>query len=349
MRVMDLFHTNLSKVIRTSSLGETMNTPQASASVFATLTVLGALAEPVAAQNYPEKPIRIVTINAAGGPADLAARLVGDKLSAAFRQPVVVESMVGAAGNLAVAHVARAAPDGYTLVMSGDAAVTTNVTLYRNIPYDPRKDLAPITQVVATPNILTVHPDVPAKTVAELVAYIKANPGKLNYGHGGIGFSTHLAGQVFKLAVGTEIQHIPIRTPAAQMTELLTGRINMCFCNISQVLPQIAEGKLRGLAVTSLQRAAQAPDLPTLHESGFPGFDVTSWFALLAPAGTPAPVIAKLHQEAARALSQPEVRQQYTRLGMNVIANTPAELAAVIRNQIEDRRKLIEAAKIEMQ
>jgi len=326
-----------------------MNTRQASASVFATLAVLTAFAGPGVAQNYPEKSIRIVTINAAGGPADLAARLLGDKLSAAFRQPVVVESMVGAAGNLAAAHVARATPDGYTLLMSGDAAVTTNVTLYRNIPYDPRKDLAPITQVVATPNILTVHPDVPATTVAELIAYVKANPGKLNYGHGGIGFSTHLAGQVFKLAVNTDIQHVPFRTWAAQMTDLLTGRIDMCFCNISLVLPQIAEGKLRGLAVTSLKRAAQAPDLPTLHESGFPGFDVTSWFALLAPAGTPAPVIAKLHQETVRALALPDVRQQFARMGMDVIANTPEELAAVIRDQIEDRRKLIEAAKIELQ
>ena len=152
-----------------------MNTRRAFSSVFAAFAVLVGFAEPGAAQNYPEKSIRIVTINAAGGPADLAARVLGDKLSAAFRQPVVVESMVGAAGNLAAAHVARATPDGYTLLMSGDAAVTTNVTLYRNIPYDPRKDLAPITQVVATPNILTVHPDLPAKTVAELVTYAKAN------------------------------------------------------------------------------------------------------------------------------------------------------------------------------
>jgi tripartite-type tricarboxylate transporter receptor subunit TctC len=318
-------------------------------SVFAALTVVVGFVESGAAQNYPEKSIRIVTITPAGSPADLIARLLGDKVSAAFRQPVVVESVAGAAGNLAAAHVARATPDGYTLLMSGDAAVTTNVTLYRNIPYDPRKDLSPITQVVATPNILTVHPDIPAKTVAELVTYAKANPGKLNYGHGGIGFSTHLAGQVFNLTVGTDIQHVPFRTPTALMTDLLTGRVNMCFCNISQMLPHIAEGKLRGLAVTSIKRAQQAPDLPTLHESGFPGFDVTSWFALLAPAGTPAPVIAKLHQEAVRALALPDVRRQFVSMGMEVVANTPDELAAVIRSQIEDRRKLIEAAKIELQ
>jgi tripartite-type tricarboxylate transporter receptor subunit TctC len=264
-----------------------MNTRWTFSSVFAALAVIVGFAESGAAQTYPEKSIRIVTITPAGSPADLIARLLGDRVSAAFRQPVVVESVAGAAGNLAAAHVARAASDGYTLLMSGDAAVTTNVTLYRNIPYDPRKDLAPITQVVATPNILTLHPDLPVKTVAELVAYAKANPGKLNYGHGGIGFSTHLAGQVFNLTAGTDIQHVPFRTPAALMTDLLTGRVNMCFCNISQVLPHIAEGKLRGLAVTSLNRSQQAPDLPTLHESGFPGFDVTSWFALLAPAGTP--------------------------------------------------------------
>lgn len=318
-------------------------------SVSAAFAVVACFAEPGSAQNYPEKSTRIVTITAAGSPADILARLIGDKVSAAFRQPVVVEAVVGAAGNLAAAHVARAAPDGYTLLMSGDAAVTTNVSLYRNLPYDPRKDLAPITQVVTTPNILTVHPDLPAKTVAELVAYTKANPGKLNYGHGGIGFSTHLAGQVFNLAVGTDIQHVPFRTPSALMTDLLTGRVNMCFCNISQVLPLIAEGKLRGLALTSLKRAQQAPDLPTLHESGLPGFDVTSWFALLAPAGTPAPVIAKLHQETARVLAQPEVRRQFAGMGMEVVANSPDELAAIIRGQIEDRRKLIEAAKIELQ
>lgn len=298
---------------------------------------------------YPEKPIKIVHINAAGGPADVLARLIGDKLTAAWRQPVLVEPMPGAAGNLAVGHVAKAAPDGYTLVMSGDAAVTTNVSLYKNLPYDPLKQLAAITQVVATPNILAVHPDVPAKTVQELVVLAKSPSANLTYAHGGVGFSTHLAGQVFNIMAGTSIQHIPIRTPAALTTDLLTNRVNMCFCNISQMLPLIRDGKLRGLAVTSLQRAPQAPELPTLHESGFPGFDVTSWFALLAPAGTPAPVIAKLHREVVQTLAQPELRERFTAMGMQVIANSPAELTAVIRTQIQDRKKLIDTAKIELQ
>jgi tripartite-type tricarboxylate transporter receptor subunit TctC len=261
---------------------------------------------------YPEKPIKIVHINAAGGPADILARLIGDKLTAAWRQPVLVEPMVGAAGNLAVGHVAKAVPDGYTLVMSGDAAVTTNVSLYKNLPY------------------------------------AKSPSANLTYAHGGVGFSTHLAGQVFNVMAGTSIQHVPTRNPSALITDLLTNRLNMCFCNISQMLPLVRDGKLRGLAVTSLQRAPQAPDLPTMHESGFPDFDVTSWFALLAPAGTPAPVIAKLHNEVVQIVAQPELRQRLTQMGMQVIANTPAELTAVIQKQIQDRKKLIEAAKIEL-
>jgi tripartite-type tricarboxylate transporter receptor subunit TctC len=302
-----------------------------------------------AQSTYPQRPIKIVHINAAGGPADILSRIIGDKLTAAWRQPVVVEPMVGAAGNLAVGHVAKAAPDGYTLVMSGDAAITTNVSLYKNLPYDPLKHLAPITQLVSTPNILAVHPDVPAKTVQELVALAKSPSTKLTYAHGGVGFSTHLAGQVFNIAAGSSIQQIPIRNSAALMTDLLTNRVNMCFCNISQMLPLIREGKLRGLAVTSLERVPQVPELPTLHESGFPGFDVTSWFALLAPAGTPAPVIDKLHNEIIQIVGQPELRQRLADMGMQVVANTPAQLTAVIQKQIQDRKILIEAAKIELQ
>jgi tripartite-type tricarboxylate transporter receptor subunit TctC len=318
--------------------------------LFASISALLASGMHAEAQgNYPEKPIKIVNVNAPGGPGDTLSRLIGDKMTTAWRQPVLVEPMPGAGGNLAASHVAKAAPDGYTLLMSGDAAMTTNVSLYRNLPYDPQKHFAPITQVVATPNIVAVHPDVPAKTVQELVSLAKSPSSKLTYAHGGIGFSTHLSGQVFNTMVGTSIQHVPFRTNAALMTELLSGRVQICFCNISLMLPLIQEGKLRGLAVTSLKRAPQAPDLPTMDESGFRGFDVTSWFALLAPANTPAPVIGKLHSETVQILTQPEMRERLTRMGMQVVANSPAELAAVIRKQIADRKKLIEAAKIELQ
>ncbi len=319
------------------------------ATAMTALTLGAALAcggQAVAQTDYPAKPIRIVSVNAAGGPADLAARLIGDRLSAAWKQPVVVESIVGAGGNLAAAHVAKAVPDGYTLFMSGDAAIVTNISLYKKLPFDPVRDFAPITQVAFTPNILTVHKDVPAKTAQELAALARAQPGKLAYGHGGLGFSTHLAGEVFKSMAKADFQHVPYKAGPALMTDLLSGRIAMCFCNITAVLPQVRDGKVRALATSAPKRSPQAPDLPTMDEAGFPGFDVTSWFALMAPAGTPAPIIEKLYRETSQALAQPELRDRFGKMGMEVVGNSPAEFAAVIKTQIPQRRRVIEAAGI---
>jgi tripartite-type tricarboxylate transporter receptor subunit TctC len=309
----------------------------------ATLACMG---DAAAQGDYPAKTIRIVSINAAGGPADMSARLIGDRLSAAWKQPVVVESIVGAGGNLAAAHVAKAPPDGYTLLMTGDAAIVTNISLYKKMAYDPVRDLIPITQVALTPNILTVHNDVPAKTAQELAAFARAQNGKLTYGHGGLGFSTHLAGQVFKSMAKADIQHVPYKTGQALMTDLLTGRITMCFCNVTQVLPHVREGKLRALAATGLKRSAQAPDIPTMDETGFRGFDVTSWFALMAPAGTPAAIIDKVYRETSQMLAQPDFREKFDRMGMEVVGNSPTEFAALIKAQIPQRRQVIEAAGI---
>jgi tripartite-type tricarboxylate transporter receptor subunit TctC len=231
--------------------------------------------------------------------------------------------------------------------MSGDAAIVTNVSLYEKLSYDPVKDLAPISQVAATPNILVVNNDVPAKTVADLVALARAEPGKLTFAHGGFGFSTHLSGEVFKTMAKIDIQQVAYRTPP--LPDLLGGRVTMCFCNISSVLGLIREGKLRALAVTSPQRSSAAPDLPTMAESGFPGFDVTSWFALMAPAGTPAAIIEKLHAETTRAIAQPDVRQKLANLGMMTIGNSPAEFSALIRTQIPEREKIIKAAGVKVQ
>lgn len=302
----------------------------------------------LAQASYPEKPIHIVHVNGPGGPADILARVIGDRFTAAFGKPVIIDPMPGAAGNLAAAHVAKAAPDGYTLLMSGDAAIVTNISLYEKLPYDPVKDLTPISQIAATPNILVVNNDVPAKSVAELVALARAKPGQLTFGHGGLGFSTHLAGEVFKSMAGIDIQQVPYRGVAA-VPDLLGGRVTMCFCNISSVLGLIREGKLRALAVTSPQRTAELPELPTMAESGFPGFDVTSWFGLMAPAGTPASIIDKLHGEAVRALALPEVREKLKALGMNAIGNSPAEFAAVIRTQLPQREKVIRGAGLKLQ
>ena len=195
-----------------------------------------------------------------------------------------MESRVGAGGSVAAGYVAKAAPDGYTLLMSGDAAMVTNQSLYKSLTYDPVRDLAPISQIAFTTNILAVSNDVPAKTVEELVALARSQPGKLSYAHGGLGFSQHLAAEVFKFTAKLDIEQIPFRGATTVMPDLMTGRVSLCFCNITTVLPLARDGKLRALAVTSLKRSPFAPELPTMAESGFPGFDVNAWFGLLAPA-----------------------------------------------------------------
>jgi tripartite-type tricarboxylate transporter receptor subunit TctC len=295
---------------------------------------------------YPDRSIRIVSINAPGGTADILARLIGDKLSVSLGKPVVVEGMPGAGGSLAAAHVAKAPPDGYTLLMSGDAALVTNISLYDKLAYDPVKDLAPISQVVATPNVLVVPADLPVKTVADLVALGRAKPGTFTFAHGGLGFSTHLSGEMFKTMTQIDMQQVMFRTSV--FPDLIAGRVTMCFCNISQALPLARENKLRALAVTSPKRSPAAPELPSLDESGFPGFDVTSWFALMAPAGTPQPIIDKLYGEMVRILAMPDTRQKLSDLGMEIIGNSPAELAAVIRTQTPQREKLIKAAGVKL-
>jgi len=255
--------------------------------------------------------------------------------------PVVVESAPGAAGNLAAERVARSAPDGYTILISGDAAMTTNVTLYDKLAYDPLKDFAPITLVVDSVNILVVHPSVPAKNVQELVALAKAQPGKLSFASTGSGTSQHLGGELLKSMAGIDILHVPYTGVAQLLPDLLSGRITMQFGNISSLLPLVREGKLRGLAVSSLKRAPLVPDLPTMAESGFPGFEATAWFGMLAPAGTPEAIVGKLHQETVRALALPDVRAKLTDLGLIIVGNTPAEFGAQIRAEIPKKGKIV--------
>jgi tripartite-type tricarboxylate transporter receptor subunit TctC len=293
------------------------------------------------AQTWPDKPIRILVGFAAGGPADITARLIGDRLSEAWGKPVIVENVTGAAGNLATDRVAKSAPDGYTLLAAASATIVTNPSLYQKLPFDPVKDLAPITQAAYTPNILAVHPDVPVRSVQELVAYARANPGKLSFGSAGIGTSQHLAGELFKTMAGLDIQHVPYRGIAAVMPDLIAGRLTMAFGNISAVLPFVRDGKLRPLAVTSARRYASVPDLPTMIETGFPGFDSTAWFGLMAPAGTPPDIIEKVHRESVRILALPDVRARFAALGIEVIGNTPAEFAAVIAAETPQWAKLI--------
>jgi tripartite-type tricarboxylate transporter receptor subunit TctC len=317
-------------------------TKRLAASLAALLLSLGG----ATAQTYPDKPIRILVGFAAGGPADISARLIADRFAEAWGQPVVVENVTGAAGNLATDRVAKAAPDGYTLLLAASATIVTNPSLYQKLPFDPVKDLAPVTQICFTPNILAVPTDVPAKSVTELVAFVRAHPGALTYGSAGVGTSQHLAGELFKTMAGIDIQHVPYRGIAAVMPDLLGGRLTMAFGNISAILPLVREGKLRALAVSSPRRSASVPDLPTMIEAGFAGFDSTAWFALMTPAGTPQPIIEKLRHETVRILALPEVRKRFDALGMEPVGNTPAEFAAEIARETPQWAKVIRDAGI---
>lgn len=281
----------------------------------------------VAEPNYPEKPIRIIVGFAAGGPADVLSRLLGEKLSETWSKAVTVESVTGAGGNLATDRVARAAPDGYTLLMATSGMIVVNPILYQ---VDPTKNLAPIAQVGFTPNVLVVHNDVPATNVHELVNLARGQPGKLTFGSGGIGSSNHLSGELFKSKAGIDIQHVPYRGITQAVPDLLGARLTMLFGNAPTVLPLVQQGKLRALAVTSLKRSRAAPNLPTMDESGLPGFDVATWYGLFAPIGTPKAVVAKLHRETVRVMRFPEVSERIDENGIEIIGSSPEELASVI-------------------
>jgi tripartite-type tricarboxylate transporter receptor subunit TctC len=311
---------------------------------FAALTALLGSHDGFAQSTYPDRAIRILVGFPPGGPPDIAARLLA-KFAEAWGKPVLVENATGAGGNVAVERAAKAAPDGYTLVMAS-SAVTINASLYEKLPYDPVKDLAPISLVISTPSVLVVHSDVPAKNVQELVALARAQPGKLTYGHAGVGTPSHLSAELFKSVAGVHIQPVPYRGIPPLLPDLLAGRITMTLPNMSVVLPLVHEGKLRALMAMAPVRPAALPDVPTLAESGFTGFDTTVWFGLMAPAGTPQPVIDKLYSETVRVLAQNEARKHLQNLGMEIVANTPPDFAARIKSEIPQWAKLIRDAGI---
>jgi len=305
-----------------------------------------ATANAVAQASYPEQSIRILVGFTPGVAPDIAARLLGDKFTEAWGKPVVVENVTGAGGNIATDRVAKATPDGYTLLMGGNGSIVINPSLYEKLPYDPVRDLAPISQVFVGANMLAVHHDVPANSLPELVALARAHPGKLTYGFAGVGTSQHLAGELFKHMARIDIQPVPYRGSTAILPDLLAGRLTMCFCNVVNVAPLAREGKLRVFAVTSRKRSGAAPDLPTMIEAGYPDFDAVPWFGLFAPAGTPSPIIDKLHRETARVLAMPSVSKRLEDLGMGVIGGSPAELAAVIKAEIPRWANVIKDAGI---
>ncbi len=318
------------------------------AKLFAALLAL-LVAQPASAQsNYPNRPVKILVGFTPGTAPDLAARILADRFAEVWGAAFVVENVPGAGSNIATERVAKAPADGYTLLMGGNSALVINPSLYEKLPFDPIKDFAPISQVFIAANVLAVPPEVPARTVADLVALAKAQPGKLSYGHAGVGTSQHLAAELFKYMAHVDIAAVPYRGTTAFMPDLLANRINMSFANIVNAMPLVREGKLRALAVTSIKRSALAPDLPTMAESGFPGFEAVPWFGLLAPAGTPKDVVDKLHDETVKALAMPEMRRKFDELGLEPVGNTPAEFAAIIVKETPEWAKVIKDAGIRL-
>ena len=318
------------------------------ASLFAALAVLLAAQTASAQSNYPNRPVKILVGFTPGTAPDLVARILADRFAEAWATPVVVENVQGAGGNIATERVAKAAADGYSLLMGGNSSLVVNPSLYETLPFDPLKDFAPISQIFIAANVLAVPPEVPVKSVAELVALAKANPGKLSYAHAGVGTSQHLGAELFKYRAHLDIASVPYRGTTALMPDLLAGRVTMSFANIVNVLPLAREGKLRPLAITSIKRSPLAPDLPTMAESGFPGFEAVPWFGLLAPMGTPKDVLEKLHGETVKALAMPEVRRKFDELGLEPVGNTPAEFTAIIRKETPEWATVIKDAGIKL-
>jgi tripartite-type tricarboxylate transporter receptor subunit TctC len=294
---------------------------------------------------YPDRPIRILVGLPSGSLPDTIARVLGAKLSAALGVPVLVENITGAAGNIAAERLAKAVPDGYTLGVLSQTQIVVNPSLYA-LPFDPQKAFAPISQLTLSANVLVVNNGVPAKTVSELVALAKAQPGMLTFASGGNGSGTHLASELFRSAAGIDMRHVPYKGATAAIPDLLAGRVSLMFSPIQSVLPWVRDGRLRALAVTSLKRASVLPESPTVAESGFPGFEATLWNGLVAPAATPSEAIRILHAQTVRALAAPEVRDRLAVLGIEEMGNSPQEFAAAIKTETPKWAKIIRAAGI---
>ena len=315
--------------------------------VILSVSAIVAAGDAAAQSGFPEKPVRIVVGFPAGSQADAATRLLSQELSETLGKPVLVENVPGAAGNIATERVVKAAADGYTLASAVNAQIIINPRLY-DLPFDPAKEFAPISQLYVSPNVLVVHNGVPAKSVKELLALARARPGDLTFATGGSGSSPHLAGALFKSMAGVDIRAIPYKGVVAAMPDLLGGRVMMMFSVMAVALPSVRGGKLRALAVTSLKRSPALPEVPTVDESGVPGFEVTTWGGLLAPTGTPAMIVRKLHQETIKALAQPGLRGKFADLGLETIGNSPDEFANVIRAEVPKWGKRLREAGIKV-
>jgi tripartite-type tricarboxylate transporter receptor subunit TctC len=303
-------------------------------------------AAPSRAQDYPSRPVTIVVGYTPGATSDLVARTIGERLNAAWGQTVIVDNRPGVSGNIAATYVARAQPDGYTLMVGTDAMMTSNVYLYKSIPFDPVKDFAPVIYAGANIICLAVHTEFPASSVADVIAYAKANPGKLHYGSSGTGSPHHLAGELLRQKTGIDIVHVPYRGGGATINDLLGGHIKVAFLSLSTAVPHLTSGKIRILAVVEKGRYAALPDIPTVGET-VPGFEMSSWHGIFAPAATPAPLIARLNAAIRNVLAIDAVKEKFAALGVAVATSTPEELADIVKSGLAARGELVRAANIQ--
>jgi tripartite-type tricarboxylate transporter receptor subunit TctC len=291
--------------------------------------------------DFPAKPVRFVIGFTPGGPSDILARAVGQKLAERWSQQVVVENRPGAGGNLAAEVVAKSAPDGHTWLLGNNSILATNHALYKKLPYDPVKDFAPVALVAVQPNILVVHPDVPAKSVAELIEVLKKSPGKLNYASSGAGAAAHLAGELFKTMAGVDIVHVPYKGAQPALNDVIAGHAQLMFATSASVIPFIKAGRLRALAVTTAQRSPSVPELPTISEAGLPGFEATTWHGVVVPAATPTALVQKLNQDINAALKEKDLSERLAGLGAEVLTGTPRDFADYIAREIPKWTKVV--------
>ncbi len=309
------------------------------------LSLAGAGGSPVFAQSYPAKPIRLIAAFPAGGPSDIVARAIGKRMSEVLGQPVVVENRTGAGGNIGAEAVARSAPDGYTVLLGG-SYLTIAPSLYSKLPFDPLRDFAPIGLMVSNQYVLVTHPAVPAKNVRELVQLAQSKPGQLNYGSAGIGSPPHLAGELLKTMAGISAGHIPYKGASPALVDFIGGHIDFYFGGISGALPHIRTGKIAALAVTSTRRSSQLPAVPTVAESALPGYDITTWFGLMAPAGTSPEIVNRLNNVIGSIVNEPEMKAYLIGQGVDPLTNTPEQFAAFIKSEVPKFAKIVQAAGI---
>jgi tripartite-type tricarboxylate transporter receptor subunit TctC len=312
----------------------------------ATIMALSALAAPHAAAqaDYPARPVRIIVNFATGGPSDIVARIVSAKLTESWGKSVVVENVAGGGGNIGVERAIKATPDGYTLLLSGSSPMVINPSLLDKPPFDPVRDLAPVTLICTIPNLLVIHPSLPAKSVEEFVALAKSRPGQFTFASSGSGTATHLGGELFRARAGIDLRHIPYKGTGLMIPDLVAGRVTMTVAAVATFLPLVRDGRMRAIAVASPKRTPALPDVPTVAEAGYPGFDTSSWQGAWVPAQTPATLVRRLNQDVLKLIALPDVRARFAELGMDAAGTSERELAGIIQADLVKWARVIKTA-----